>query len=84
MEEDREEITHEAQRTGATEQEARVLHHLKEIGRLFSELPGMTDVDLTTINQYITAMTRVVAARVAERDHPEGWFFSREDEKQDA
>ena len=45
---------------------------IKEVGRLFSELSGITDVDLTTGNQCITTLTRVAASRVAETDHPEG------------
>jgi hypothetical protein len=79
LEEELKEIYREAERTGATEQEAALLIRLREFGKMFSELPGITDVDLTTVNQCITTLTRVVATRVTERDHPEGWFFSKEE-----
>ena len=79
MEEEWEEIAREAERTGATEQEAALLIRLREFGEMFSELPGITNVDLTTVNQCITTLTRVLATRVTERDHDEGWFFSKED-----
>lgn len=80
MEENREEIAQRAQRMGATEEEAHILYHLDEVGRLFSELPGITEVDLTTTSQHVSALVRMLASRVAERDHPEGWFFSKQDE----
>ena len=80
MEENREEIAQRAQRMGATEEEAHILYHLDEVGRLFSELPGVTEVDLTTSAQHVSALVRMLASRVAERDHPEGWFFSKRDE----
>ena len=53
--------------------------HSSFVLEMFSELPGITNVDLTTVNQCITTLTRVLATRVTERDHPEGWFFSKED-----
>lgn len=81
MEEGKQEIARRAQDTGATEQEAHILYHLDEVGRLFYELPGITEVDLTTSGQNISALVRMVASRVAERDHPEGWFFSSRDER---
>ena len=65
---------------GATEEEAHILYHLDEVGRLFSELPGITEADLTTSSQHVSALVRMLASRVAERDHPEGWFFSKGDE----
>lgn len=81
MEEGKQEIARRAQDTGATEQEAHILYHLDEVGRLFYELPGVTEVDLTTAGQNISALVRMIASRVAEREHPEGWFFSRRDEQ---
>lgn len=76
MEENRSEIQDRVEKSGATEQEAHVLYHLDEVGRLLHELPGMTETDLKTCAQHVTALTHVLASRVAERDHPEGWFFS--------
>ena len=76
MEENQEEISRRARRTGATEQEAHILYHLDEVGKLFSELPGITGVDLQTSGQHVSVLIRMLASRVAERDHPEGWFFS--------
>ena len=76
MEENRGETADRAQKTGATEEEARILHHLDEVGKLLYELPGITEVDLTTSGQHVSALVRILASRVAERDHPEGWFFS--------
>ena len=81
MEVKREELAQRAQRMGATEEEAHILYHLDEVGRLFSELPGITDVDLTTSSQHVSALVRMLASRVAERNHPEGWFFSKRDEQ---
>ena len=78
--ENREELTERMQNTGATEQEALILHHLDEVGRLFYELPGLTAVDLATSAQHVSALVRMLASRVAEREHPEGWFFSERGE----
>ena len=81
MEEGRQEIAKRARDTGATQEEARILYHLDEVGRLFYELPGITEVDLTTSGQHISSLVRMLASRVAEREHPEGWFFSKRDEQ---
>ena len=62
--------------TGATEQEARILRHLDEAGRLFHELPDLTRTDRQTCAGHVSALVRVLASRVAEREYPEGWFFS--------
>lgn len=79
MEENQVPIDERVLKTGATEQEAAILHHLDEVGKLFYELPGITDTDLTASGQYVSALVRMLASRVAERDHPEGWFFSERD-----
>ena len=76
MEGDARDTAERVQKTGATEQEARILRHLDEAGRLLYELPGMTRVDRETCAGHVSALVRVLASRVAERDHPEGWFFS--------
>ena len=80
MEEGRQDIARRAQDTGATEKEALILYHLDEVGKLFYELPGITEIDLTTSGQHVSALVRMLASRVAEREHPEGWFFSKRDE----
>ena len=80
MEENREELAERARKMGASEDEARILHHLDEVGKLFAGLPGITETDLTTSAQHVSALVRMLASRVAERDHPEGWFFSERDE----
>ena len=80
LEEGRQEIARRARDTGTTEEEARILYHLDEVGRLFYGLPGITEVDLTTSGQHISSLVRMLASRVAEREHPEGWFFSKRDE----
>ncbi len=76
MEENAKEIAERIRKTGASEQEAHILYHLDEVGRLFYELPDITPTDLETCAQHVSALMRVLASRVAERDHPEGWFFS--------
>ena len=76
MEGDARDTAERVQKTGATEQEARILRHLDEAGRLFYELPDMTRVDRETCAGHVSALVRVLASRVAEREHPEGWFFS--------
>ena len=76
MEEDAKEIAERVRKTGATEQEARILSHLDEAGRLFYELPGLTETDRQACAGHVSALVRVLASRVAEREHPEGWFFS--------
>ncbi len=81
LEEGRQEIAKRARDTGATEEEAHILYHLDEVGRLFYELPGITEVDLTTSGQHVSSLVRMLASRVAEREHPEGWFFSKRDEQ---
>lgn len=80
LEENREELARRARRMGATEGEAHILYHLDEVGRLFSKLPGITEADLAVSGQHVSALVRMLASRVAERDHPEGWFFSKQDE----
>ncbi|QIN77213.1 hypothetical protein GBA65_00330 [Rubrobacter marinus] len=80
MEEGRQEMAARMKDTGATEEEARILYHLDEVGRLFYELPGITEGDLTISGQHVSSLVRMLASRVAERDHPEGWFFSKRDE----
>ncbi len=79
MEASRQEIARRVSDTGATEEEARILYHLDEVGKLFYELRGITEVDLTTSGQHVSALVRMVASRVVEREHPEGWFFSKRD-----
>ena len=76
MEGDGRDTAERVRKTGATEQEARILHHLDEAGRLFYELPDLTETDRQTCAGHVSALVRVLASRVAERDHPEGWFFS--------
>ena len=76
MEEDANGIAERMSKTGASEQEARILHHLDEAGRLFYELPDLTRTDMETCAGHFSSLVRVLASRVAEREHPEGWFFS--------
>ena len=76
MEEDANGIAERVRKTGATEQEARILRHLDEAGRLFHELPDLTQMDRQTCAGHLSALVRVLASRVAEREYPEGWFFS--------
>ena len=76
MEEDAREIAERVRKTGASEQEARALRRLDEAGRLLYELPDMTPTDRETCASHLSALVRMLASRVAERDHPEGWFFS--------
>ena len=76
MEGDASEIAERVRKTGATEQEARILLHLDEAGKLLYELPDITQMDRETCAEHISALVRVLASRVAEREHPEGWFFS--------
>ena len=76
MEEDANGIAERVRKTGATEQEARILLHLDEAGRLLYELPDLTETDRQSCAGHVSALVRVLASRVAEREHPEGWFFS--------
>lgn len=75
-EEDANGIAERVRKSGASEHEARILRHLDEAGRLFYELPGLTRTDRQTCAGHVSALVRVLASRVAEREHPEGWFFS--------
>jgi hypothetical protein len=76
LEEDASGVAERVRKTGATEQEARILRHLDEAGRLFYELPDLTQTDRQTCAGHVSALVRVLASRVVEREHPEGWFFS--------
>ncbi len=80
MEPDQERIARIREGSGTTENEARILYHLDEVGRLFYELPGITETDLTTSGQHVSALVRMIASRVTEREHPEGWFFTKRGE----
>ena len=79
MEEHGDDLVRRARDTGTTEDEVRILYHLYEVGKLFHGLHGITETDLTTSGQHVSALVRMLASRVAERDHPGGWFFSRRD-----
>ena len=76
MEGDARDTAERVRKTGATEQEARILRHLDEAGRLLYELPDLTRVDRETCAGHVSALVRVLASRVVEREHPDGWFFS--------
>jgi hypothetical protein len=76
LEEDANGIAERIRKTGATGQEARILRHPDEAGRLLYELPALTQTDRQTCAGHLSALVRVLASRVAKREHPEGWFFS--------
>jgi hypothetical protein len=79
MEPDQERIAHIMQVTGTTEDEARILAHLDAARDGFFDLSGYKNPgESAAIWYHFDALTRIIASRVAERDHPEGWLFSRD------
>jgi len=84
MEPDQERIAHVMQVTGATEGEARILAHLDAARDGFFDLSGYKNPgESAAIWYHFDALTRIIASRVAERDHPEGWLFSRDLDDED-
>jgi hypothetical protein len=75
MEPDEERIAYIVRTTGATEGEARALHHIQAAGHALWELPRdeAGSIQTTLWEVHIDALLNSVLARIAERDHPEGW-----------
>ncbi|MDQ3362649.1 MAG: hypothetical protein M3534_13505 [Actinomycetota bacterium] len=55
----------------AHESRLHLLRHLDEAGRLSYELPDLTETDRQTCAAHVSALTRMLASRVAEREHPD-------------
>jgi hypothetical protein len=85
MEPDRERIVELARLTGATEQEARVLFHLQSASKAWDELPsGEPRIpDELRFFVHYQALLDMMLARIARRDHPEGWIPTGETEDED-
>ena len=83
--ESQERITHIASSTGATEQEARVLYHLGEASEAWNKLPSRKPrwPEAMRFSVHYRALVDMVLARIARRDHPEGWKPPRDAEGQD-
>ena len=83
--ESQERIARIARSTGATEQEARVLYHLQEASKawagLASRYPGTPDK--MSFFVHYQALIDMMLARIARRDHPEGWMPPGETQDQD-
>jgi hypothetical protein len=75
MEPDEERIANIVRTTGATEAEARAMHHIQAAGRALRELPirGRAQTEYMLLEVHIDALFNSVLARIAKRDHPEGW-----------
>jgi hypothetical protein len=80
MEPDEERIAYIVRTTGATEGEARALHHIQAAGRALWELPidGAESIQTTLWEVHIDALLNSVLSRIAKRDHPEGWPHQQE------
>lgn len=84
MEPDQERIARIMQATGTTEDEARILAHLGAASDGFFALPGHQTLGVTMVlSHHFDALNRIIASRVAERHHPEGWSFAREPDEED-
>jgi hypothetical protein len=84
MEPDQEGIARDMQATGTTEDEARILIHLKAAKEGFFDLPGnMSSGQGWAISYHFDARARMIASRVAEREYPEGWHFTKEPYNED-
>ena len=66
-----------AKRTGATEDEARLLYCLERTGEAFDGLPNVTMGERIQFAVHHQALVNMMAARVVGRDHPEAWGRSR-------
>jgi hypothetical protein len=75
MEPDEDRIARIVRTTGATEAEARAMHHIQAAGRALRELPirGRAETQFMLWEVHIDALFNSVLARIAKRDHPEGW-----------
>ena len=62
-----------AKRTGATEDEARLLYCLERTGEAFDGLPNVTMGERIQFAVHHQALVNMMAARVVERDHPGAW-----------
>jgi hypothetical protein len=71
--EDQKEIRGLAERTGMTEDEARVLRHLKELGNAWHRVPNINLVHHAMFSSSYQTIAGLLAQRVVKRDHPEGW-----------
>ena len=85
MEPDRERIVELARSTGATEQEAWVLYHLQSASKAWDELPSGKPRFPEKMRFFVhyQALIDMVLARIARRDHPEGWIPAGETEDED-
>ena len=73
MEEIPEAIADIANRTGTTEDEARLLYCLERTGEEFDALPNVTTWERIQLAVHHQALVNMMAARVVGRDHPEAW-----------
>jgi hypothetical protein len=73
-----------ARRSGLTEKEARILYHLSKATDYYFELldeegrKNLIDTMMWTTHEQV--LVRELMARVARRDHPEGWRTERRGE----
>jgi hypothetical protein len=73
-----------ARRAGLTEKEARILYHLSKATDYYFELldeegrKNLIDTMMWTTHEQV--LVRELMARVARRDHPEGWRTERRGE----
>lgn len=82
---DQERIADIASSTGATEQEARVLYHLRSASKAWDELPSGEPRFPDEMRFFVhhQALIDMMLARIARRDHPEGWIPAGETEDED-
>ena len=77
VEPDQEELKLIMQRTGADREEAHVLYHLRRarnaVSDLMSRMEGVDEPHMNAVTQSFRTIENVIALRVLERQHPEGW-----------
>ena len=71
-----------ARKHGLTPEEGRVFLLFSRALHAYDELPsGHYDLDNTVVHDAIEHVYRVLAMRVAKRDHPDGWLTVGEEEE---
>ena len=75
MEPDEDRIASIRRTTGASEAEARVMHYIMATNHALEQLPdeGMALMQRTLWSTHTHSLMDIMLARIARREHPEGW-----------
>jgi hypothetical protein len=75
MEPDQDRIKSISDTTGASEAEALVMHHITATEQALEQLPGeeIPPMQRTLWSSHTRSLMDSMLARIARRDHPEGW-----------